>query len=43
MAREEPDELKRILRDEIRMERKKWDVAVVRRVMAMAGLRKVKD
>ena len=43
MAREEPDELKRIMRDEIGMEREKWDVRVVKPVIAMAGLRLIKD
>lgn len=43
MAREEPNELKRILRDEIGMERRKWDVRVVQPVMSMAGLRKIRD
>lgn len=43
MARKEPDELKRILRYEIGMERERWDVRVVQPVMAMAALRQVRD
>lgn len=43
MARKEPDELKRIMRDEIGMERERWDVRVVNPVMAMARLRLIKD
>ena len=43
MARKEPDELKRILRYEIGMERERWDVRVVKPVMEMARLRLVKD
>ena len=43
MAREEPHELKRILRDEIGMERERWDVRVIQPVMAMAQLRKIRD
>lgn len=43
MARKEPDELKRIMRDEIGMGRERWDVRVVNPVMAMAGLRLIKD
>ena len=43
MARDEPDDLKRILRDEVGMERERWDVRVVQPVMAMARLRLIKD
>ncbi len=43
MARKEPDELKRILRDEVGSSPAKWDVPVVRPVMAMAQLRLIKD
>lgn len=43
MAREEPNELKRILRDEIGMERARWDVRIVQPVMPMAQLRKIRD
>lgn len=43
MARKEPDELKRILRDEVGSSPEKWDVRVVRPVMAMAQLRLIKD
>ena len=42
MARTESDELKRILRDEIGYERKKWDVRVVQPVIVMARLRMTK-
>ena len=43
MARKEPDELKRILRDEIGMEPDRWDIRVVKPVMAMARLRLIED
>ena len=43
MARNEPDELKRILRYEIGMERERWDVRVVKPVMEMARLRLITD
>ncbi len=43
MARKEPDELKRILRDEIGMEPERWDIRVVKPVMAMARLRLIED
>ena len=43
MARKEPDELKRILRDEVGSPPAMWDVAVVKPVMAMAQLRLIKD
>lgn len=43
MARTEPDELKRILRDEIRLGSERWNVRVVKPVMAMARLRLVED
>lgn len=43
MARKEPDELKRILRDEIGVGRERWDVRAVKPVMAMAGLRLIRD
>ena len=43
MARKEPNELKRILRDEIGMEPERWDVDVVKPVMAMVQLRLIKD
>lgn len=43
MARTESDELKRILRDEIGCERKKWDVRVVQPVIVMARLRMTKN
>ena len=43
MARNEPDELKRILRYEIGVERKRWDVRVVKPVMEMARLRLIRD
>ncbi|KAL9135522.1 MAG: hypothetical protein Q9175_003292 [Cornicularia normoerica] len=43
MARTEPDELKRILRDEIGCGRERWDVHVVQPVMATAGLRLIRD
>ena len=39
MARKEPDELKRILREEIGLERERWDVNVVMPVTPMALLR----
>ena len=43
MARTDSDELKRILRDEIGCERKKWDVRVVQPVIVMARLRMSKN
>ena len=43
MAREEPEELKQILRDEIGLGPERWDVRVVKPVMAMAQLRLIKD
>ena len=43
MARNEPDELKRILRDEVGMKRERWDVRVVKPVMEMARLRLIRD
>lgn len=43
MARKEPDELKRILRYDIGMDRAGWDVRVVQPVMAMAQLRLIQD
>lgn len=43
MARNESDELKRILRDEIGVERERWDVRVVKPVMEMARLRLIRD
>lgn len=39
MVREKPDELKRILQDEIGMARERWDVRVVKPVQEMARLR----
>lgn len=43
MARKEPGELKRILRDEIGLGRDRWDVSVVQPLMAMARLRLITD
>ena len=43
MARTDPDELKRIMRDEIGLGRDRWDVGVVSPVMAMARLRVITD
>ncbi|CAF9938741.1 hypothetical protein IMSHALPRED_001072 [Imshaugia aleurites] len=42
-ARNEPEELKRILRDEIGLEPERWNVRVVKPVMAMAALRLIED
>lgn len=43
MARQEPDELKRIMRDEIGLGGERWDVRVVNPVMPMAMLRLIRD
>ena len=43
MPREESDELKRILRDEVYCNPEKWDVRVVQPVKPMARLRLIKS
>ena len=43
MVRKEPEELKRILRDEVGLSPERWDVRVVKPVIAIAGLRLIED
>ena len=43
MAKKEPVELKRVLRDEIGLGRDRWDMTVVQPLMAMARLRLITD